>query len=58
MEQPSGFHYPSHLDYVCTIHKSIYDLKQSPQAWFHKLNFHLTKLIFILSSQDHFSYLC
>jgi hypothetical protein len=31
-QQPSGFFSPSHLDYVCKLHKSLYGLKQAPRT--------------------------
>lgn len=38
--------------YVCKLHKSIYDLKQAPQAWFAKLSDCLFSLGFCFSVSD------
>ena len=37
MEQPQGFIDRQHPTYVCHLHKSLYELKQDPRAWFHML---------------------
>lgn len=38
MRQPSKFHDKTHPDFVCRLLQSIYGLKQSPGAWFHRLH--------------------
>ena len=38
MEQPLGFVSQGEIEKVCHIRKSMYGLKQSPLAWFHKLS--------------------
>ena len=38
MEQPSGFVAQGEIGKVCHLWKSLYDLKQSPCAWFGKFN--------------------
>jgi Reverse transcriptase (RNA-dependent DNA polymerase) len=52
MHQPQGFINFSHSDYVCLLYKSLYDLKQAPQAWFQKLSDSLLQLGFKSSSYD------
>nr|GEY08113.1 retrovirus-related Pol polyprotein from transposon TNT 1-94 [Tanacetum cinerariifolium] len=42
MKQPSGFIDPQRPNHVCLLHKSLYDLKQTPRAWFE----HLFKALF------------
>ena len=42
MEQPPGYIAQGESSQVCLLKKAIYDLKQSPRAWFHKLS----KLVF------------
>ncbi|KAM2791538.1 hypothetical protein PS2_003309 [Malus domestica] len=38
MTQPSGFIDPARPHYVCKLHKSFYDLKQAPRAWFYRIS--------------------
>ena len=38
MEQPLGFVAQGEIGKVCRLLKSLYDLKQSPRAWFGKFN--------------------
>jgi Reverse transcriptase (RNA-dependent DNA polymerase)/gag-polypeptide of LTR copia-type/GAG-pre-integrase domain len=38
MQQPSGFIALDKPDHVCRLSKAIYDLKQSPRAWFNVLS--------------------
>jgi hypothetical protein len=53
MEQPKGFTQEGeHL--VCKLHKSLYELKQSPRAWNQKLNVFLKNIEFV-RSDAHFS---
>lgn len=33
MKQPAGFVDPMKPDHVCLLHRSLYELKQSPRAW-------------------------
>ena len=52
IEQPRGFieKFTSHL--VCKLHKSLYDLKQAPCAWFEKLYEALVGLGFTYAKSD------
>ncbi|GJU79074.1 retrotransposon protein, putative, ty1-copia subclass [Tanacetum coccineum] len=38
MKQPPGFIDPQRPNHVCLLHKSLYDLKQAPRAWFERLS--------------------
>ena len=38
MEQPSQFVAQGEIGIVCLLRKSLYDLKQSPYAWFGKFS--------------------
>jgi histone deacetylase 1/2 len=52
MQQPPGFEdaqYPSHM---CKLQRAIYELKQSPRAWYARLSTHLHELGFVSSKAD------
>jgi Reverse transcriptase (RNA-dependent DNA polymerase) len=38
---------------VCKLIKLIYELKQSPRAWYEKLSSHLTSYNFNINNADH-----
>ncbi|KAG9449957.1 hypothetical protein H6P81_009922 [Aristolochia fimbriata] len=52
MTQPPGFQDKSRPNIVCNLHKSVYGLKQSPWALYHRLTLFLLELGFILSKVD------
>jgi len=54
MTQPKGFEDPVHPHFVCKLHKSLYGLKQSPRAWFHRLSTALLSLGFHSSQVNPF----
>jgi histone deacetylase 1/2 len=53
MEQPQGFIDKSRPEFVCRLHKSLYGLKQTPQAWFQIFSTHLLNIGFQESFVDH-----
>ncbi|KAJ4753743.1 hypothetical protein LUZ62_088148 [Rhynchospora pubera] len=52
MSQPPGFLDSTRPNHVCLLSKSLYGLKQSPRAWFHKLSSTLISLGFFESQYD------
>ncbi|GJV35108.1 putative RNA-directed DNA polymerase [Tanacetum coccineum] len=52
MKQPPGFIDPQRPNHVCLLHKSLYDLKQAPCAWFECLSKALFDLGFKGSKMD------
>ncbi|GJW18666.1 ribonuclease H-like domain-containing protein, partial [Tanacetum coccineum] len=52
MHQPSGFRDSAHHDYVCLLKRSLYGLKQTPQAWFQCFAAYVTRIGFIHSCCD------
>nr|XP_017182320.1 uncharacterized protein LOC108171129 [Malus domestica] len=52
MKLPSGHPQYSDPELVCKLHKSIYELKQSPRAWYSKLSSVLEKVGFKRSNAD------
>jgi hypothetical protein len=50
--QPSGFVNPAQLDQVCHLNKSIYGLKQVPQAWYNRFTTYLLTLGFVEAKSD------
>jgi hypothetical protein len=52
MKQPPSFEDPSHPDYIYRLDKSLYGLKQTPQAWFARLSSKLVQLGFLASKAD------
>ncbi|KAJ4793674.1 hypothetical protein LUZ62_044920 [Rhynchospora pubera] len=52
MAQPPGFVDDAHPTHVCLLSKSLYGLKQSPRAWFHKLSSTLLDVGFCESQYD------
>ncbi|XP_073266434.1 uncharacterized protein [Populus alba] len=52
MEQPPGFSHPTLPSHIFHLHKSIYDLKQAPRAWYTRLSDYLISLGFRASNVD------
>lgn len=52
MQQPLGFEDSTHPEYVCKLHKAIYDLKQALRAWFDKFSSYLLGFGFVCSTKD------
>ncbi|GKV53961.1 hypothetical protein SLEP1_g60472 [Rubroshorea leprosula] len=52
MTQPPGFVDPQYLECVCCLHRSIYELKQAPRAWFDRFTLHLLRMGFYCSQAD------
>jgi Reverse transcriptase (RNA-dependent DNA polymerase) len=56
MTLPSGYENNSNKDLMCKLNKSTYGLKQSPQAWYDKLNHSLLLYNFTKSLADSFMF--
>ena len=54
MEQPPGFVAQGEIGKVCRLRKSLYDLKQSPCAWFGKFSQAVETFGMQKSTSDHF----
>ena len=52
MQQPPGFQDPRYSNHVCHLNLAIYGLKQSPRAWYFRLQSHLIDLGFHNSLVD------
>ncbi|XP_043703209.1 probable receptor-like protein kinase At5g20050 [Telopea speciosissima] len=52
MVQPPGFEDPTRPSHVCRLHRSLYELKQAPRAWFHGLSQFLLEHGFTASQTD------
>lgn len=52
MAQPTGFVQKEAKYLVCWLNKSLYDLKQVPYSWFHKLKATLASMGFHQSTSD------
>ncbi|KAG8497429.1 hypothetical protein CXB51_008736 [Gossypium anomalum] len=52
MQQPEGFTVSEKEDYVCSLKKSLYGLKQSPRQWYKRFDSFMTSHNFKRSSFD------
>lgn len=52
MNQPEGFVDPKHPTKVCRLVKTIYGLKQSPRAWYKRIDSYLKRCGFAQSEAD------
>jgi hypothetical protein len=50
--QPTGFVDPAQPDHVCLHNKSLYGLKQTPQAWYSQFTTYITSLGFVEAKSD------
>ena len=53
MEQPPGFVAQGESGLVCRLRRSLYGLKQSPQAWFGRFSFVVQEFGMLHSTTDH-----
>ena len=53
MEQPPGFVAQGESGLVCRLRRSLYDLKQSPQAWFSRFSSVIQEFGMLRSTADH-----
>ena len=54
MEQPSDFVAQGRVQKVCRLKKSLYELKQSPRAWFEKFTSVVQEFGLLWSQKDHY----
>jgi hypothetical protein len=57
MEQPQGFLQEGFDHLVCKLKKSLYGLKQSPRAWYQRIDSFFTKEGFTRGQADHSLYI-
>ena len=57
MDQPQGFQQKDFEHLVCKLKKSLYGLKQSPRAWYQRIDSFFTKEGFTRSEADHSLYI-
>ena len=57
MSQPEGFEKKDLEHLVCKLKKSLYGLKQSPRAWYQRIDSFFTKEGFTRSEADHSLYI-
>jgi hypothetical protein len=57
MDQPQGFVQDGKEDLVCKLKKSLYGLKQSPRAWYQRIDMFFTHEGFSRSQADHSLYI-
>ena len=53
MEQPPGFVAQGESGLVCRLRRSLYGLKQSPQAWFGRFSSVVQEFGMLRSTADH-----
>ncbi len=56
MDQPQGFVQEGKEQLVCKLKKSLYGLKQSPRAWYQRIDMFFTHECFSRSQADHSLY--
>nr|GEV55361.1 ribonuclease H-like domain-containing protein [Tanacetum cinerariifolium] len=52
MNQPPGFRDHDHPNYVCLLQRSLYDIKQTPRAWYQRFAAYITIVGFTPSRCD------
>jgi hypothetical protein len=52
IEQPQGFEFEDRKTHVCRLKKDLYGLKQTPRAWYGRIDSFLTSLGFTKSKVD------
>jgi hypothetical protein len=52
IEQQQGFEVENRKTHVCRLKKALYELKQSPRAWYGRIDSFLTSLGFTKSKVD------
>ena len=53
IEPPPGFDEDFGADKICHVKKTLYDLKQSPRAWFKRFTKAMLRIGYKQSQEDH-----